>query len=313
MGFNISSSNETILSFNIGTNNTYCFILNNTINTVVNNNYAVTNTQRFLIDQASNDIFNTNTAINNDFGFSIISISSNNFVTNNTITNNNYGLVVVSLGSQNQVGNIILGNTFNNNFKSNAVDNSTDLNLWSGNYFDDYSGIGSYLIPGTANNMDLSPKMIPTTQAIVVTQVIQNNSIKWTATDPNPSTYEIFLNGTLEQSGSWISGKTITFQTNSLGVGTYNVTIVLINTLGTHISHSLIFTISNPINPITVTITQSTTSVITTTEANSSSSSSSSSSSHSSNKNSPGETVNITVFTLFFISFILIISKRKRN
>ena len=53
-----------------------------------------------------------------------------------------------------------LNNAFSSNvFRANRL-NAIDYgngNTWTGNWWDDYIGIGSYPIPGTAGSVDFSP------------------------------------------------------------------------------------------------------------------------------------------------------------
>jgi len=53
------------------------------------------------------------------------------------------------------------------------------------------------------------------------------NSITWTATDDNPTTYTITRGGTQVASGSWTSGSPITVSVDGLSVGSYTYTITV--------------------------------------------------------------------------------------
>ncbi|MFW9835586.1 MAG: NosD domain-containing protein [Candidatus Thorarchaeota archaeon] len=74
-------------------------------------------------------------------------------VINNTITNNDFG-IDVQYPSRN---NTISFNVLSENSVSNGIDNGID-NAWISNWYDDYSGIGPYTIPGIARSIDLSPR-----------------------------------------------------------------------------------------------------------------------------------------------------------
>ncbi len=53
------------------------------------------------------------------------------------------------------------------------------------------------------------------------------NSISWTATDDNPTTYTITRDGSQVASGSWSSGSPITVSVDGLSQGTYNYVIIV--------------------------------------------------------------------------------------
>ena len=90
-------------------------------------------------------------------------------VKNNTITNNGFGIDVLDLSRN----NTITLNMLSKNSWGNARDNGVD-NVWISNWYDDYSGIGPYTIPGDARSIDLSPqpqKPQPPNIAVIVSIV----------------------------------------------------------------------------------------------------------------------------------------------
>lgn len=55
----------------------------------------------------------------------------------------------------------------------------------------------------------------------------ENQNITWIPTDDNPTTYEISVNGTVVDSGSWTSGSSIVLELDDFAVGEYNCTITV--------------------------------------------------------------------------------------
>ena len=69
------------------------------------------------------------------------------------------------------------------------------------------------------------------------------NSIQWTATDSDPSTYTITQNGAQIDSGSWISGNTISTNIDGLSQGTYTYIITISDQIGQTAIDTVIVTI----------------------------------------------------------------------
>ena len=100
---------------------------------------------------------------------------------------------------------------------------------------------------------------------IIVTSTIVNDTINWIATSSNASSYLLYQNNSIIESGSWISGKVFSYDISNLAPATYNFTLDIIDELGTHVSHSVILTIEPLSEPEITTITSTNTEVITST------------------------------------------------
>jgi len=70
------------------------------------------------------------------------------------------------------------------------------------------------------------------------------NSITWIATDDNPTTYTIILDGTQVDSGSWSSGSQITINVDDLSIGTHIYTCTVTDGDGQTDSDSVTVTVS---------------------------------------------------------------------
>ena len=70
------------------------------------------------------------------------------------------------------------------------------------------------------------------------------NSITWTATDDNPTTYTVTRGGTQVASGSWTSGSPITVSVDGLSIGSYTYTITVNDGDGQSASDSVTVTVS---------------------------------------------------------------------
>jgi hypothetical protein len=73
----------------------------------------------------------------------------------------------------------------------------------------------------------------------------ENQSITWIPTDENPTTYEISVNGTTVDSGSWTSGSLIALELANFTVGEYTCTITLHDIGGNHVTDSVQVTVTS--------------------------------------------------------------------
>ena len=113
---------------------------NSAIYEIINN--TILNNKEIGLDlSGSGHLIIGNTFLNNSCGLSL-SISRNCKISGNTFKNNQKGIII-----QLAIRNIINNNNFLNN-KENVQINNTIRNKWNGNYWDDWKGIGPYLIFG---------------------------------------------------------------------------------------------------------------------------------------------------------------------
>ncbi len=72
----------------------------------------------------------------------------------------------------------------------------------------------------------------------------KNQNITWIPTDENPTTYEISVNGTTVDSGSWTSSSPIVLELSDFTVGEYTCTITLHDIGGNHVTDSVLVTVT---------------------------------------------------------------------
>lgn len=168
-------------------------------------------------------------------GFGIWINHYNNTVTNNTIHENTWlGIELDHNADDIQV----YYNIFYNN-SDHAKDDGSD-NIWDdgeslGNYWDDAVTASPYNIPGDANAVDrypqlyeLQPPEIEDIDELTLVQGAQDCTITWDVSDATPSHYWVFVDGSVHEEGSW-DGTDITTNMSSLAIGTYNVTLKLLD------------------------------------------------------------------------------------
>ncbi|MHA2276563.1 MAG: hypothetical protein ACXAC2_12380, partial [Candidatus Kariarchaeaceae archaeon] len=104
----------------------------------------------------------------------------------------------------------------------------------------DYAGVASWeevpLItsPGDINNYS---------------EGSNGNTIQWTGTDSNPDSYTVYLDETVDNSGSWSSGVPINYDIDSLLKGNHNYTIILTDISGNTVSDEVWVTVLDTTNP----------------------------------------------------------------
>lgn len=158
-GFFLLLSNSCIYESNTASNNeNYGFMSYYSNNCTLTNNVASNNSVGFSLYDSSDCILMNNTSSNNGrTGFRMY-LSDNCIVSKNIVSYN--GEIGIHLGSGCNHNAFFL-NKLGNNTQFNARDggwsNSWDDGVSSGNYWIDYNGTGTYLIPGSAGSVDNYP------------------------------------------------------------------------------------------------------------------------------------------------------------
>lgn len=129
--------------------------------TVVNNTFA-DNKIGINLGTASDFTVANNTCINNDeYGIKLFDAQNNNLMYNTLVNNTEYGIYLRNVASKNKIHhNVFIDN---NLLGTSQAEDEGSSNTWydsdsnEGNYWDDWSGIGSYQIGGPATSEDLYP------------------------------------------------------------------------------------------------------------------------------------------------------------
>ncbi len=213
-GIFLSSSGRSTVINNTCNNGSGILLLSSGSSTVTNNtctnNFGI---GIYLKFSGSSNVTNNTCGNNNIYGIELWSSGSSNVVNNNCSNNNIYGIyfgrsdscvvtynhlqenedygVYLRYDSDN---NLIHHNTFvDNNLggTSQAFDNCTN-NFWyysttlEGNYWDDWTGIGSYSIDGSAGSVDLypldEPVVVEYPQVVLLTLLLSIVTLLFTRT-----------------------------------------------------------------------------------------------------------------------------------
>jgi len=86
-------------------------------------------------------------------------------------------------------------------------------------------------------------------------------SLSWTAYDSHPYKYEIYRDGTLVQSGYWVSGEEIKYVFTATETGEFNITIVFYDVIENRVSHTVTITVKEAITTTTEKTTETPTTI----------------------------------------------------
>ena len=80
--------------------------------------------------------------------------------------------------------------------------------------------------------VDDSPPSIDSPLFVFLLAGESTNNVTWTATDSDPTSYTVYQNGSVIETGTWTSGEPIVVDLSSLEWGVYNLTIVVTDAEG---------------------------------------------------------------------------------
>jgi len=143
---------------------------------------------------------------------------------------------------------------------SNSWDNGTRGNSWN-----DYSGTGTYTVPGGGGNEDHFPQVFNDPYLPLLDHpedILYNemstllHSVTWKPSDEYPGSYQILLNGSRVSYDMWPGGP-ISFQLVDLPVGIHNFTLIVCDASGNVASDTVMVTCASFINTSSSTTTNS--------------------------------------------------------
>jgi len=183
-------------------------------------------------------------------------------IANRIYGNANYGLDLGSFTVYSEIYNNLIGFNEGGNAADSGFFNSWDNGVDTGNIWSDYSGEGVYSVGGMG--VDNYPLGFLTRQDDV--QYIVDSTVpalSWDVRLPNPESYMLLWEGvTIIQNTLNSSLEQISKSINGLSVGSYNVTLIVIDTSGYTLVDTVIITV---VEDSVTTTTTTTTSLPTTT------------------------------------------------
>lgn len=187
-----------------------------------------------------------------------ISDGAHGVIRNNSIySNSGYGIMLASMSLTNSM---VYWNEIGWNGLGNAADggvnNLWDDNVTTGNAWSDYVGFGTYpiLMSSSVDNypsmlIDSTPPIIDSPTDEIFEASIPGNVLQWQGYDDYPGTYTVLHNGTPIESRTWCY-RPIRVVLDSLEVGVHNMTIILNDAAGNHVSDMIIIEAVDTITPL---------------------------------------------------------------
>ncbi|MFW9993638.1 MAG: NosD domain-containing protein [Candidatus Odinarchaeota archaeon] len=279
------SSNYNTLTANNATSNEYGFYLegssfntltaNSACDNVVTNGITVGGF--VLVSSSHNNTLTGNYAGENSEGFHLASSSNyNNLTWNIAYSNTGYG---ISLRSSS--GNLLYYNFLIDNFQggtlqayddslTNSWNSSTRGNYWSDHYGpdDDSNGIvdSSYTLAGgqqVNDTLPLASGLLASLSTLQLTgpadRVFEAGStgilsLTWLPVTNIPvnTTYKLYLDDDLDESGNWTSGAATTLSVDLTGasLGDYNITLVVSDYSNKTATHTVWVTVEDTVDPV---------------------------------------------------------------
>jgi parallel beta-helix repeat protein len=192
-----------------------------------------------------------------------------NISKNVVFRNRAHGIYLDSSSSDNRI--------FHNEICRNLDGNAYDAGYWNmwddgdsmGNFWSDCPEVGVYQIEGGADSRDRYPMALGYNceRAPIINHpedIFLNLEsypavvVQWDVWDSDPERYHIFVNDNLFINETW-NGDVVSIELQNLESGTYNITIVLIDTTGYTVSDSIMVSLvgERPIDPgISLTLTE---------------------------------------------------------
>ncbi len=93
---------------------------------------------------------------------------------------------------------------------------------------------------------DRTPPAINHPSDVGFVEGTENQNITWIPTDDYPTTYEISVNGTVVDSGSWTSGNSIVLELDDFEAGVYDCTITVYDIGSNNAIDSVVVTVTSP-------------------------------------------------------------------
>jgi len=255
------------------------FILRNFENCTVENNNATLHDSDgvgFVLQYGTNLTFSSNVATYNQLGIELHGVTNftlesnifshsdiygtyvydctNGTVTGNEITFNDHTGIYVQLSS----GIILHGNEIGFNTVGNAketyISNQWDDGINTGNAWSDYSGSGTYLIPGDTGSVDRYPRVLNDAPVIDPLGDIEYEDgsptplLNWTIHNLNPDSYLVFIDDSVFVSGL-ANESFIVVEIGELELGVHNITLYVNNTAGAYSVDTVFITVVDTTAP----------------------------------------------------------------
>lgn len=236
---------------------------------LIQGNFILRNQHRGCNFEGANDVMLKENFVylNNEIGVHLY-VSHNSIIQNNTIVANQHGIAFTDTDSCDIIDNLVslsmndgialdddstdiwvYGNIISGNYRFDGKDNGSSNNwhdgISTGNVWSNYTGPGSYVVPGFAGSIDFFPTNGDHTPPIInKTDNIdyelgnpEQRPLNWTTTDSNITLYIVNIDGEFFVSNLWNStSEEVVVDASGLSEGVHEVLLVGIDHGGNNAS-----------------------------------------------------------------------------
>ena len=318
-GIWISSSDNYIFDSNrIHDNSEHSLYIRDTFYGTVRNNFIQSNGDALELYVVNYLEIVNNTIIGSKTDGIYMDFTSGVVVIDNRIYGNvGYGLYVGSYALLSEIYNNMIGFNEQRNAIDNGYFNEWDNGAGTGNVWSDYSGTGTYLISGMG--VDNYPRGFINRPADVEYKVGASvPPIAWNVRLPDPDFYTMFWNGAVIAHNSLNSSlEHLSKQIGGLGIGSYNLTLLVVNELGYSLVDTVLITVTEE-STTTTTTTTTTTSTTTTTTTTTTTSANTETTSTTTNRTTQSDILLIMITVgagagVVLVVFLLAIIRKKQT
>jgi len=244
--------NEIYNSYGIGSGPSCGILVEWSNDTILNQNTLGHNSENGIsLEQSHDGVVNGNTIFDSEFSGIFAYDSSGWDISHNVIYDNGAPGIVMEKGAHD---NYVYYNDIGWSGEFLVLDNGVG-NYWNysgvGNWYSDYSGTGTYTIPGSASEIDYYPSMSlysGVTSPGEYEAGTTGNTMTWNSSALNPGTYELLIDNEPQGPVVW-DGDTIVAEVDGLPAGVYNVTLVTYHVSGHWLANQSTLTVVDTMAP----------------------------------------------------------------
>ncbi|MFX1369100.1 MAG: right-handed parallel beta-helix repeat-containing protein, partial [Promethearchaeota archaeon] len=257
-GFRLVSSIDSLLTGNKANNNSDngIEVFNTNSGEISDNEVFYNDNNGIYLGNAGNLLISLNIVRNNQVDGFVFAGTADSFnctvIRNAAMYNLEYGFHFTEHSSANLLHRNLVGWNGLGNALDDGVSNLWDDGINTGNAWSDYSGTGTYSVPGSASSIDhypvgadLSPPAINSPDDLSYEIGELGNRVAWDSSSIIPRFYEIRRNGTLLDFGDW-NGSALAINVDGLSYGAHNLTLRVVDIFGNFATDTVIVRVTVP-------------------------------------------------------------------
>ncbi len=251
-GVNIYDSSYLVFDENViygNTNNgiaiTECTFSNFTNNKIFENSFS-----GLVVDRGNNLTISDNEIYGQERGL-YLEDSHNNTITRNIIYDNDYGLTLNDCENTTLYYNDIGWNEFDNVADNTGQNNTWDDGISIGNWYSNYTGSGTFTIPGDTGSIDHYPsRSLYAGYAEDITYQLGStgNVLEWNCSALNGWKVMVYKDGVSHINDTW-DGTDLQLNVDRFEIGEFNITVFFYHVSGHHVKATAFVTVIDTVSP----------------------------------------------------------------